>query len=69
MISYTTISGDKWDGIAKKMLGSELYTDKLIKANIEYSHIFIFSAGIVLKVPALEEEVPLQLPPWKRGLL
>lgn len=69
MSSYISVSGDMWDMIAKKTLGSELHKDKLIKANIEYSEIFIFPAGIKLNIPALVEEVPLQLPPWKRGLI
>ena len=43
---YTTISGDMWDQIAYKQMGSVLYTDKLIKANADYATMFVFPAGV-----------------------
>lgn len=67
--TYTTISGDMWDGIAYKTLGDVLKTDTLMKANIKYANIITFPAGIELTIPAVEEEVEVALPPWKRGLL
>lgn len=65
--TYTTILGDMWDAIAKKMLGSEMYTDALISANLKYSHIYIFSAGITLTIPDVPIKAEESLPPWKRG--
>ena len=66
--TYTTISGDMWDVIALKTLGSESHTDKLIKANLKHRHIYIFPAGVALTVPKITEEPsPGSLPPWKRG--
>lgn len=65
--TYTTISGDMWDKIAYEQMGSVLQTDKLIKANARYAEIFIFPAGVVLTVPAVEDNVDMELPPWKRG--
>lgn len=67
--TYTTISGDMWDMIANKQMGSVLYTDKLIQANAKYAAFFVFPAGIVLTIPAVEDEPSAELPPWKRGLL
>lgn len=68
---YITISGDTWDIIAYKTLGSEMYTDKLIKNNLEYRDIAIFPAGVEIVIPDIEpqEEISDKLPPWKRGVL
>lgn len=66
---YKTISGDMWDQIAYKQMGSVLYTDKLMKANAEYAAVFVFPAGVVLTIPEVEGKENLELPPWKRGLL
>ncbi len=67
--TYTTISGDMWDKIAYEQMGSSLYTDILIKANKQYVSTYVFSAGVVLTIPAIEQENSIELPPWKRGLL
>lgn len=64
--TYTTISGDKFDWIAKKTLGNEMRADELIKANIKYRHIYIFPANIQLTIPELPPRLPDSLPPWKR---
>ena len=66
---YRTIQGDMWDKIANEQMGTALHMDKLIKANSEYAHIVIFPAGVVLTIPAVEEEEDTMLPPWKRGYL
>ena len=66
---YTTISGDMWDQIAYKQMGSVLYTDKLIKANADYATMFVFPAGVVLTIPEVEDKENMELTPWKRGLL
>ena len=65
--TYTTTSGDMWDSIAFKVWGGESHTDKLIKANLQYRDIYIFPAGIVLKIPTIEPEASASLPQWKRG--
>lgn len=64
--SYITISGDMWDSISYKIFGTESYTDRLIKSNLEYKDIVIFPAGVVLNVPETEIEKAVNLPPWKR---
>lgn len=65
--TYTTISGDMWDGIAYKVYGDEAYTDKLMKLNPQYRNIVIFPAGIVLDLPEESLTVSVSLPPWKRN--
>lgn len=71
---YTTISGDMWDAIAFKTLGDIKYTDKLIKANIEYVSVYVFPAGVVLNVPDIDEINDKEvledeaMPAWKRGV-
>lgn len=67
--TYTTISGDMWDKIAYEQMGSVLHMDKLIKANAKHAAIFVFPAGVVLTIPAVEDNVDMELPPWKRGFL
>ncbi|MCM1275456.1 MAG: tail protein X [Lachnospiraceae bacterium] len=67
-MTYTTVQGDKWDGIAYKVYGDTKYTDVLIAANHRYRHIYIFSAGIELDMPDVETRVtPDDLPPWKKA--
>ena len=65
--TYITTSGDMWDLIAKKTLGSEMQTDALIRANKEHRNTFIFSAGVELVIPHIPIKPPASLPPWKRG--
>jgi phage tail protein X len=65
--TYTTISGDMWDLIAKKTLGSEMHTHVLMNANLRHRHIFIFPAGVALAIPDVTADTPSTLPPWKQG--
>lgn len=67
MTKYTTIAGDMWDGIAYKTLGDEAYTDRLMKANPQFRHLFTFPAGVTLNIPEPEARISAALPPWKRG--
>lgn len=64
--NYTTISGDTWDTVAYRVWGNEMYTDILIKANIEYKDIFVFPAGVVLTLPEIQLNASKTLPPWKQ---
>jgi len=65
--TYLTVSGDKWDLIAKRTLGSEMRADALINANRKYRHIFIFPANVRLVIPTIPARPAGGLPPWKRG--
>jgi phage tail protein X len=66
--TYTTISGDTWDIVAYRAYGNEMYTDTLIKANIEHKDTYIFPAGVVLTLPEIDLSVSESLPPWKQGV-
>lgn len=66
MSSYTTKQGDTWDIIAHQQLGSTDYTDRLISANPEHLGIFLFPAGVTLRLPEITEKASGNLPPWKR---
>lgn len=63
---YTTVQGDMWDGIARKVYGHERHMNTLLKANKEYHDIWIFPADIVLKCPDVEVARPNRLPPWRK---
>ena len=66
-MTYTTQQGDTFDYIAYKTLGSCDYTEALIDTNREHVKTFIFSAGVELTVPDIEEQqAAVNLPPWKR---
>ncbi len=68
MKTYTTVSGDMWDLISKKVYGDEKFTDVLINANPEYRMLYTFPAGITLDIPEIEERISADdLPPWKRA--
>ena len=66
MRKYTTIQGDMWDGIAKRLYDDEAGMNALIEANQQYVDYIVFPAGIVLDVPAYEKPVSNLLPPWRR---
>ena len=63
---YTTVSGDKWDMIAKEQMGSERYTSVLMHANPDHLETVIFPAGVVLLIPEITAPTPNSLPPWRR---
>lgn len=62
---YTTIDGDTWDSIAKKVYGNENKTDFLMSNNIKYLDILVFSSGTVLQTPPIMTEKQSLLPDWR----
>ena len=64
--TYTTVQGDGWDGIAKRLYGTEAAMNVLLEANQDYNDITVFSAGVVLTVPEYEAPRTNLLPPWRR---
>ena len=66
-MAYTTVSGDTFDKIAKKVYGDEYCADILMQANPEQIMTFCFDSGDVLKTPELTEEQSGSLPPWKEN--
>lgn len=65
MRNYTTIQGDMWDGIARKVYGHERHMNVLLGANPEYRDIWVFPSDIVLKCPEVSVVKPSRLPPWR----
>ena len=66
MNKYTTIQGDMWDSIAKKLYGTEMAMNVLLEANQQYNSVVVFGAGIVLNVADYTAPTPDLLPPWRR---
>ena len=69
MKTYTTKSGDMWDSIAKEQMGNEKYMSLLVTANENYSGTIIFSAGVIINIPDIKEEIPQYVPPWRKWCL
>lgn len=65
--TYTTIQGDMWDGIAKKVYGTENAVNVLLEANQQYHAVVVFSADIKLVIPDYKAQANTSiLPPWRR---
>lgn len=64
--TYTTVQGDTWDVISKKVYGEEKYADQLMGANFDLLDIFVFSSGTVVTIPKLNEVVDSNLPEWRK---
>lgn len=64
--TYTTIQGDMWDLIAKRLYNDEASLNVLLEANQQYADIVVFPAGIVLEVLEYTAPVTSMLPPWRR---
>ena len=67
-MTYTTISGDSWDKIALNVYGSEKYIGYLMENNQSKLGTFIFSAGVILNTPKLDDktENEANLPEWRK---
>jgi phage tail protein X len=64
--SYITRSGDTWDAIAFRALGSELFMTLMLDANPAHNYVAVFDAGVELAVPELPAPArPTSLPPWR----
>ena len=64
-MTYTTIQGDTWDGMAYALYGAEKYMHYLIMANLDYADVLIFSQGVELTVPDLPDEPSEDVPFWR----
>jgi phage tail protein X len=65
MEQYTTVQGDTWDIIAKKVYGNEKYAGYLMENNRLLLEYMIFPGGITLDIPELTEETDPDLPIWR----
>lgn len=63
--TYTTIQGDTWDVIAKRVLGSTSYTGYLLMANLRKVDYLFFPAGVELVIPDVDKTIPSAPVPWK----
>lgn len=67
--TYTTIQGDMWDSISLKIYGNEKYIDRLMEANFRYREEAVFSAGVVLNIPEIEDNLDydanFKMPNWR----
>ena len=68
MKSYTTILGDTWDLIAKKVYGDETKAELLMDANRDKLDILIFDDGVAIVCPDTEPDDPgaASYPEWRR---
>ena len=70
METYTTVSGDTWDVIAKKVYGDELKADHLMqdRVNITLLDFQVFPAGVTIHVPDITDEQSYEddLPEWRK---
>jgi phage tail protein X len=66
MTTYTTIQGDTWDWISKKVYGNERFMHHLIEANPKHHDRVFFPANITIRVPDVDVTQVAILPPWKR---
>ena len=66
----TTVSGDTWDMIAKRVYGDERKAQILMEAreNVRLLDIQIFSAGVTVTVPDIPQETADadDLPDWRK---
>jgi phage tail protein X len=62
--TYVTKQGDTFDSIAFNQLGNEIYTEQLMAANPDYLAVVIFSGGITLTIPGIDNDTTDTDPPW-----
>ncbi|HUY19267.1 MAG TPA: tail protein X [Candidatus Binataceae bacterium] len=67
-IEHTTLAGERWDLVAWTYYGDATLYRGIVMANPAVAIEPVFEAGIVLKVPLLQQSAVMttNLPPWKR---
>lgn len=66
---YKTAEGDMFDTLALAAYNEERMATHIITANPDYADVIIFEAGVLLRIPILENiETPDTLPPWRRNV-
>lgn len=69
---YTTTQGQTWDQIAYEVFGNEYMCDAIMDLNRNWLDIFVFPAGIELRLPAetttLKQTIPSDYPAWRAML-
>lgn len=64
--TYTTIQGDTWDMIAKRVYGAEKHLDYLMSNNFPLLNYFVFPAGVEVNIPTMPEAARAGLPAWRK---
>lgn len=63
--TITTIQGDCWDVVAKRLGWPESYMSYLLEANPGYREVAVFGAGAVLNAPEVPDpKTRDDRPPW-----
>lgn len=67
-MAYVTKQGDTFDSIAFNIYGDRRYTQELMEANPEQLEMVIFSGGVTLNLPEIDnQEASLaDVPPWRK---
>lgn len=63
---YETDAGDTFDILALNFYNNEFKSSVIIEANPQYCDMIIMPAGLKLKIPIIDEDPAVTLPPWKR---
>lgn len=63
-MTYTTKSGEMFDLIAYKTLGSCDYTEKILNVNRTKLRTLKFKAGETLNISDVSQDKISKLPPW-----
>lgn len=63
MTNYTTVLGDTWDKISYEQYG-DYYISELLEANPDYIDTVIFSSGIELVIPDIDDSSDSEVP-WR----
>ncbi len=66
-MTYVTVQGDTFDGIAKKTLGDEHFLTDVMRENPQHIDTAVFPAGLTLKIPDVEDAETDTQPPWREG--
>lgn len=66
MDTYITVQGDTWDLISYKVYGTSKHIGVLMQNNFNLLDTFMFSAGVEVNVPELNNEDSEDLPDWRK---
>lgn len=69
-LEHITSAGERWDTLAWHYYGDAMLMGPIIAANPQLRILPTLSAGLVVRIPVLEDDDPAlaeeDLPPWKR---
>jgi len=68
-MTYSTVQGDTFDIISKRVYQDEGFCGQIMESNPQHMETVIFSAGVLLDIPDRPAPSPADnLPPWRRRL-